>query len=147
INDGAQAAGQGEHNSELCTPSGEPDTNHLNTRNTDSGSLGQLCTFRHKAITDRIATYIANSVIIPKVLYRNTIQVHTDSTVQLITGKTEDSQDNLVEHDLQFYSADLGSHGSPQQYQNLLMAPRNVTVDTDNAPAFNLPTGTATMET
>ncbi|KFH70466.1 hypothetical protein MVEG_03316 [Podila verticillata NRRL 6337] len=42
---------------------------------------------RRKAITDRQAAYIINSVLLPQILYRSTLTVLPTSTVNTITGK------------------------------------------------------------
>ncbi|KAG0074894.1 hypothetical protein BGZ93_004372, partial [Podila epicladia] len=42
---------------------------------------------RRKAITDRQAAYIINSVLLPQILYRSTLTILPASTVNTITGK------------------------------------------------------------
>lgn len=44
-------------------------------------------TLRWRAVTDRIATYIINSVLLPQVLYRSTLTILPTSTLNILTGK------------------------------------------------------------
>ncbi|KAI7822020.1 hypothetical protein BC939DRAFT_478008 [Gamsiella multidivaricata] len=58
------------------------------TTRTLETEVAQLCNIMsRKAITDRIATTIVNSVLIPKILYRSTIQVISPSRLKKLTGK------------------------------------------------------------
>ncbi|KAG0335347.1 hypothetical protein BG005_004600, partial [Podila minutissima] len=42
---------------------------------------------QQKAITDRQAAYIINSVLLPQILYRSTLTILPKSTINIITGK------------------------------------------------------------